>query len=117
MKVLEVLENSVRFHEVVNRRDSVLMVLFHRHRDPNSAKTRLAYEKIAETCCVAMKFAMMEFDDWSRVVEEFRVTALPTILIFVHGVETGRILGSRTEAELRADLGRGGPRLGITLDF
>ncbi|MFJ2666898.1 TlpA family protein disulfide reductase [Nocardia fluminea] len=46
----------------------------------------------------------MEFDDWSRVVEEFKITSLPTTLIFGHGVEVERILGARTEEELRIDL-------------
>ncbi|MFD3427381.1 thioredoxin family protein [Nocardia fluminea] len=103
-EVIEVLDNSSRFHEVVGRRDSVLVVLFHRLWDPNSAKIRSAYERIVETCCTSIRFATMEFDDWSRVVEEFRITSVPTTLIFVHGVEVERILGARTEEELRTDL-------------
>ncbi|MFI6571360.1 thioredoxin family protein [Nocardia fluminea] len=102
--MIEVLKRSAHFHEVVDRQDPVLIVLFRRQRDPNSTQTRLAYEGVVETCCALVTWATMEFDDWSRVVDEFKITSLPTTLIFVHGVEAERILGARTEEELRSDL-------------
>ncbi|MGW5919133.1 hypothetical protein ACWFPY_09065 [Nocardia fluminea] len=78
--MIEVLKSSSHFHEVVDRQDPALIVLFHRQRDPNSTQTRLAYQEIVETCCTLVTWATMEFDDWSRVVEEFKITSLPTAL-------------------------------------
>ncbi|MEU4651425.1 thioredoxin family protein [Nocardia fluminea] len=102
--MIEVSKSSSHFREVVDRQDPVLIVLFHRQRDPNSTQTRLAYEGIVETCRTLVTWATIEFDDWSRVVEEFKITSLPTTLIFVHGVEVERILGARTVEALRIDL-------------
>lgn len=101
--MIETIADATGFSRVVQRRAPLLAVLFHGGRDPNSHKIKPVFEQFARTEGRAISCATMEYDDWSRVVEEHRITALPTILIFVYGEVRDRIVGARTHRELVGD--------------
>ncbi|MFC4126816.1 thioredoxin family protein [Nocardia rhizosphaerae] len=104
--MLEVLANAAAFRAAVRRRDIALAVLFHARWDVNSRMLRDEFGKFARTADERIACAAMEFDDWSRVVERYRVTAVPTILIFTGGRLSGRIVGARSAARVGRDIAR-----------
>ncbi|MEU4412546.1 thioredoxin family protein [Nocardia salmonicida] len=104
--MLEVLANASAFHAAVRRRDIAVAVLFHARWDSNSRMLLDEFERYARTADARIMCAAMEFDDWSKVVEQYRVTALPTILIFTGGRLSGRIIGARKAARVRRDIAR-----------
>ncbi|MFC9966763.1 thioredoxin family protein [Nocardia ignorata] len=98
--MIETIADATTFRQIVQRRDPLFAVLFHGGRDPNSHKIRQVFEQFAGTEGRSISCATMEYDDWSRVVEDYRITALPTILIFTDGELRDRIVGTRTHREL-----------------
>lgn len=100
--MIETIVNARGFGQVLSRRDAVLAVLFYGVRDPNSHKIKSIFEKFAAAEGCAVSCAAMEYDDWSRVVDAYRITAMPTILAFSYGELKDRILGARTRRELVA---------------
>ncbi|MEK6848468.1 MAG: thioredoxin domain-containing protein, partial [Nanoarchaeota archaeon] len=51
-------------------------------------------EDIAERFKESMTFARVNIDDNSEIVERFKISSVPTLLILQNGKEIGRIIGN-----------------------
>lgn len=102
--MIENLPSASAFRAALARPGVPLAVLFHSPQDANSARLAVAYESFARRRGPSISCAAMEFDDWSVIVEEYAIIALPMILVFSAGREVGRIVGVRSDAQLDVEL-------------
>jgi thioredoxin 1 len=61
-------------------------------------------EKVSETLAGTAKFAKLNTDENMKLAQEYRIMAIPTLLVFHHGQEVRRNIGFIKDKELEAML-------------
>ncbi len=61
-------------------------------------------EKLSKEFEGKMKFAKLNVDECRKIAEEYRIEAIPTMIIFKDGKEVHRIIGAYPEHELKREI-------------
>jgi thioredoxin 1 len=61
-------------------------------------------EEIASELAGNLKVVKLNVDENPTVTRQYRVMSIPTLLLFVEGVEKQRIIGARSKTQLLSDL-------------
>ncbi len=60
------------------------------------------FEKLSEKYSDKVVFAKVNVDEWPDLAEEYGVMAVPTLILFVNGVEVERIIGLVPEKRIES---------------
>ncbi len=98
MSVQNVEFNDANFD--AETREGLSVVCFGDPRDAECLKEHALVEKAAETLDGKIKLGACDIGNCFAMAERFRVTSIPTILIFKDGKEVERLTGFRHEKAL-----------------